>query len=380
MKIADLINSETSSINKSKFLIIVFLGVILRLLAMTQGKNFDFDSFKIVGEIVNNGGNVYAETYRYNYAPVFSILLGSFYYISSFFENQIYAYRILIVCFLTCFDIALALLLYKKYKKMSIAALFLLNPVSIIITGFHNQFDNVAVFIGYLGCLLINDKNESFTKKDIVPVLLLSLSLITKHLLFIFPLWILFNQNLPKRKKIIYAVIPVMLFLLSFVPYLHNGYEGIIKNVFLYQSKNNFPLIHIFFKGLHIESSYIFCFIILMVLLGYLTRKKRFEEQILFYFLGLVCFTSGMANQYLAVPVISICIFGGFLKYFYFTLTGLYLILDSDGFNLRSLFSNNEVVSWFMKDAGFAIAAWTIFIIILYRLLNPIRYDELINK
>jgi hypothetical protein len=114
---------------------------------MTLGYNYDFESHLIVGKIVSSGGNVYAETSRYNYGPIFSLCLGLFYYLSSFLGNPSFAYRMFIVCFLTCFDIALSFLLYKKYKSMSIAALFFLNPVSIIITGYHNQFDVLASWV-----------------------------------------------------------------------------------------------------------------------------------------------------------------------------------------------------------------------------------------
>lgn len=369
-----LSNSKTLLTGKFKFGFIVLVAVLLRLVVMSLGHNFDFESYLIVGEIVNSGGNVYAETPRYNYGPIFSFFQGFFYYISSFFTNQTLMFRIFMVCFLTGFDIVLALFLYKKYRSLSIAAIFLLNPISIIITGYHNQFDNIAVFLGYLGCLFINDKSESFTKNDILAIVLLSLSLITKHLLFVFPLWILFKTNLTIRKRVVYGTVPVLLFLLSFAPYLNNGFSGIVNNVFLYKSFNNFPLIHMFIKGLHIEKFYTLIFIFLMVSLGYLTRKMLLKDQILYYFLGLICFSSAITNQYLAIPVLSICILGGAYKHVYFTIIGFFIILHWDGLNLGVLYENNPVVS-FYSGKGYIIAAWVIFILLLYRLLKPIKHD-----
>ncbi len=46
------------------------LGIILRFFAMSFGSNYDFESYCIVGEIAGKYRNVYAETSRYNYAPV----------------------------------------------------------------------------------------------------------------------------------------------------------------------------------------------------------------------------------------------------------------------------------------------------------------------
>lgn len=361
--------------DKFKFGGIVVVAVVMRLLVMTLGHNFDFESYLIVGEIVRNGGNVYAETLRYNYAPVFSFVQGFFYYISSFFENQNYVFRLFIMGFITCFEIALSFVLYKKYHSIRMAALMLLNPISIIITGYHNQFDIVAVFLGYTGCLFINDKSETFTKNDIIAILLISLSLITKHILFIFPLWMLLNTSLSTRKRIVYGTVPVLLFLLSFTPYLHNGYSGIMNNVFLYKSFNNFPLMHVVLNGLHIEKFYTLFFIGLMVVLGFVTRKMRLKDQILYYFLGLVCFSSAITNQYLAIPVLSICILGGAYKHLYFSAIGFFVILHWDGLNIGSLYRDNLVVSLYMEH-GYILAAWLIFVLLLYRLLNPGQSDR----
>lgn len=367
-----------------KFLTIVFVGFFLRIFVMTLGYNYDFESHLIVGKIVSSGGNVYAETSRYNYGPIFSLCLGLFYYLSSFLGNPSFAYRMFIVCFLTCFDIALSFLLYKKYKSMSIAALFFLNPVSIIITGYHNQFDVLAVFLGYMGCLFANDRDESFTKKDMVSILLLSLSITTKHLLLFFPLWILLNKTMPKRKRLAYGIIPVVLFFISFLPYLQNGYRGIWEHVFLYRSLNNFPLVHLLISWCHIQSVYIYCFVLFISLLGYYTRTMRLQDQVLFYFLGLVCFSSALTNQYLAIPILSICVLGGFFKHIYFVITGFFLILSPNGLNLYSLYSDNMLAWLFAGDmvnsVGFLMAAWIIFIILLYRLLNPIQELDVIHE
>ena len=41
------------------------------------------------------------------------------------------------------------------------AYLFFLNPISIIITGDHNQFDNLALLLGLLSTLFIGDDFEN---------------------------------------------------------------------------------------------------------------------------------------------------------------------------------------------------------------------------
>jgi hypothetical protein len=366
-----------------KFLAIVLVGLSLRMFVMTLGHNYDFESHLIVGKIVSSGGNVYAETSRYNYGPIFSVILGLLYSVSSMFANPLFAYRVFIVCLLTCFDIALAYLLYKKYENFNLAALYFLNPVSIIITGYHNQFDVMAVCMGYMGCVLANDRDELFTKKDLGAIILLSLSIATKHLLSFFSLWILFNKHMPMKKRLAYGLVPISFFFISFLPYLPGGYRGILENVFMYRSLNNFPLLHLFLQRFHVDTAYLYCFVIFISLLGYYTRTMRLHDQILFYFLGLVCFSSALTNQYLAIPVLSICILGGFLKHVYFAVTGLFLVLSPNGLNLYSVYCENTLAWSFAGDmvhaTGFFIAAWIIFIILLYRLLNPLNSNNVLH-
>lgn len=47
------------------------LGLMLRMLLAAQPfYNFDVESYSLVAGIVREGGNVYAETIRYNYSPL----------------------------------------------------------------------------------------------------------------------------------------------------------------------------------------------------------------------------------------------------------------------------------------------------------------------
>src|SRR5262245_54515821 len=54
----------------------VVIGMGLRLyLAYTHAGNYDQQSYEIVAAIARRGGNVYAETSRYNYSPVWLYVL-----------------------------------------------------------------------------------------------------------------------------------------------------------------------------------------------------------------------------------------------------------------------------------------------------------------
>lgn len=80
----NLLLNEKSKINDNGdvFIVICALGIMARFFVMQLGHNYDFESYMIVGDIVSKGGNVYAETYRYNYGFVFFFIQGLGYKLS----------------------------------------------------------------------------------------------------------------------------------------------------------------------------------------------------------------------------------------------------------------------------------------------------------
>ena len=104
-----------------RILVLAFLlslGVVLRiLLALSFPGNFDRASYEIVGTIVQSGGNVYAETARYNYAPPWFLILGAF-------EAMHLQLRVAIPVLLTAADLGLATLIYVWTSSARAALLF----------------------------------------------------------------------------------------------------------------------------------------------------------------------------------------------------------------------------------------------------------------
>ena len=148
--------------------------------------------------------------------------------------------------------------------------------------------------------------------RDFAGVILLSLSMAAKHIMFAFPLWILLNQNFTLRKKILYAFIPPLVFLLSFIPYWAEGSQGIISNVIRYASSDNFPLLGIpvlTSLGLSLPSwQYVYrpLFVLLMLAVAYFFRREKPFRLFLLYTMALVCFSSAIANQYIAIPCMAL--------------------------------------------------------------------------
>jgi hypothetical protein len=366
---------------KHKIILFHFLlGVVFRFLMPLFGHNFDFDSYKIVGEIASRFGNVYAETGRYNYGPIFLCFQGFFYRISALLPHSDFFYRYFIVSLLTCTDIGIALYIYKRHSR-SASILFFLNPVSIIITGYHNQFDNMAVLL-LLIALLFYNTNKSFNKRDLWFVFFMILSLMTKHLAVFFLFWIFMRNDLVWKKRLVYTGIPVFIFLISFIPFFHDeGIHGIIHNVFLYRSFNNLPLFHFILKRLHVPSSfYFYVFISLLCASGVFFRKIQMDISVLLYTICLVAFSSAVANQYLIIPLAALFIISKYAKYTYSLFIGIYLLLENNGLHFLNIAKRiDSLYSYLVRFEPFinfyiahsySLACFILFIVIIIILLK----------
>lgn len=353
---------------------------------MSWGYNFDFESFYIVGEISGNFRNVYAETSRYNYGFIFFFIQGLLYKISQIKPAfSVLIFRILVVSVLTLTDLGIAAFIANKYSWKK-ALIFFLNPISIIITGYHNQFDNIAVLFALLSIIFFND-DKKFNKKDIGFVALFSLSLITKHILFILPVFILLMDKLPVKKKILYAFVPPLIFLLSFVPFALSSsaaLQGIINNVFKYRSFNNSPLLIILYKLINFpQELLIVIYIIMMTAEAWLIRKYKFENIMLIYLMSMVAFSSAVANQYLIIPMAALCILdAGIWNKIYMAAMALYLSLDSNGLGLYDVIKNNFIANSLRiyVRGGYILAAWILFFAVIHIIKqknkNEMRYKR----
>jgi hypothetical protein len=361
--------SVSNRSSRGLFAALVAVAIVARLCVATLGHNHDFRSYLRVGRVVSAGANVYAELNRYNYAPLFSVVQGTLYSLAQGFADPVVAYRIFIILFLSTFDVILGAALYRR-ASIQAAALFLLNPITVIITGYHNQFDNVAVCAAYFGARWASARTE-FSLRDVVAVSLLALSLIVKHLLFIFPVWILLLRNFPLNKRFIYASVPPLLFLVSFIPYVDEGWNGIVRNVFLYSSKNNFPLLGWLFQSFSEQPRvwYRPAFILLMVAIGWSARHKTFEESLLLYFMALVSVSSAIANQYLAIPILSLCLIRDPLRYLYFFLASVFLALSPSGLHIAERLPPNIIVDT-LGSWGYTLLTGTLFIIVIRAVRN----------
>lgn len=319
-------------------LIVVAFGIGLRLIVAARGHNFDFDSFLIVTKIVDDGGNVYASTTRYNYGPIWFNLLHIFHFLATIVSpHHELVFRYILVVFLTLVDIGIGFILWRKLNIV-IAYAFFLNPISIIITGYHNQFDNLALFFGFLSVIVVGDSfDKPLDKRKLLGLCLLGLSLMTKHVLFAFPFWLAVKQK-GLRHKLLIILIPAFIFLLGFIPYWGEGKHGIIQNVFLYRSWDNAFFYNLFVpKSIQLILPSVIAWLSLLAIFAIIFRRKSVVETLLLYTCVLTATSPAITNQYLTIPVAFIAANMNFFSVLYTKIGTFHLLVNEDGLHIRSL-------------------------------------------
>jgi hypothetical protein len=310
------------------FFAVIVIGVAARLLVATRGNNYDVDSWQIVAGIVDRGGNVYASTDRYNYGPVWFNILHALDLLA--WHNHI-AFRYLVSGFLSLMDVGIFFILWRKFGKLA-ASLFLLNPVSIIVTGYHSQFDNLALLLGLWAVILFGDDFERpVDRRKCFGLLLLGFSLMTKHIFFAFPFWLAVKQKgLPQKCAVL--LLPVACFALGFAPYWASGKTGIIENVFSYSSTNTAH-----FYNLFVPAAVRFCFdgrtiwLFMLGLFAFIHRRKPALESLLLYTCVLVATAPATTNQYLAIPIAFTAVFVNAFTMLYTAVATYHLSVDVNG-------------------------------------------------
>lgn len=192
--------------------------------------NYDTESYSEVLGILDRRGEVYRETPRYNYSPFWWTGLRAARAAGGALGLPLPS---AVGLLLTAVDLATAVLLYRlagrkggRGRAEAAALLFLWNPVSVFATGWHGQFDNVAIL-----CVLAA-VGAARQGRDGVSAGALGASLIAKHVAWFHPL--LFALRAGGKRRLLAAALPYLLFAFAFLPHAA-AWEGIRRNVLGYR-------------------------------------------------------------------------------------------------------------------------------------------------
>jgi len=223
------------------------------------------------------------------------------------------AFRLVLAITLTLADIGIAIILFKRGHSLA-SVIIMLSPISVAITGQHQQFDNIAIFLMLAAMALYRPTSETrWSRNDTYVLILISLSITTKHLFIFFLFWFALKQP-GIRKALLFLILPIVIFVLTLIPFFLNSPQAVIEHVVLYSSYNNAPLLNFFIPGLEdmdaLGRRVVQGFFVVAVLATgiYLRRLPAFTLALV-YTVTLVVFSSSLTDQYLAIALVGAAVF-----------------------------------------------------------------------
>lgn len=302
-------------------------GLRLFLAAAFYG-NYDQWSYEIVTTIVQRRDNIYAETDRYNYSPLWAyclLVLSKITQITGLDFHLVVRGALTLVDLL---DAALVGLIAARVWGWSARrgfSLYLLNPVAILLVGYHGQFENLAALPLLLALYLYIQRPEAPPTKRIWA--LGSLAIIVKHNV-VFSVWMLFVYTCRMRKHALWLfALSALLFFATFVPFVQTGWHGIVRNVLLYRSQES-----IYGMGLLLPGyGSMLIFMASMLALPFVAKyrlKLPAAQGVVLSTVAFVALAPGISEQYFILPALFGTILAGG-PYAVFTITATVFLLGS---------------------------------------------------
>lgn len=343
-------------------LLVIFLlfQIYIRVRTTSLGHNHDMNSNEFNSNIFLENKSIYANSNRYNYGPVKVYMLGAIKTIGKRMGHLDFkSFHKDIAFTLGIIDCLIFFTIWHLFGLLS-ASLYISSPISVLISGYHSQHDNLAILFALIAWIFyLKSQKVKNHKYYFLSAIIFGISLATKHILYLFPVWIIFTKDKQGRnflKKIKFAFIAYSTFFASFgielirhQAELKNTLKGIITNVFEYKSIYGrsfyvkfieliFPktLIDKYFNWIPILSGYTFISLIGVLVIGFLLSKKWGNNKIFLplYLATIYATSPSLADQYLVIPLVASSVFYNSIEMIVFNIVSILYLFRGDTANI----------------------------------------------
>lgn len=281
-------------------------------------------------------------------------------------------------------DIGTALLVTRLMPQIStrLGVLFALNPISILVSGFHGNTDPVMIFFVVLTVYLLKTERVSWAAAAFgmaINIKIVPLLLVPAILVYI---W----SRKSVRSVFLFVCIVAVIVLALSLPYILSnplvigkatlGYRGMYGQWGISRILVAFP-ISIASHGMAARLTQTLIIVLTLALSVYLNRRNiDLIYQIGLIFFALFFLSSGVAVQYLTWPVPFILALGFWWSLVYYTSAGLYIFLSYNYWSHGQWYFAESHVEPYSSVAGYiaGLVCWAIcgFICLRYiQILKP---------
>lgn len=345
-------------------IILAYVGVRMRLYLSGLGENHDGFMWRDCAHLFHTDGEVAMYTggpnaglcNGYNYGPIWYNVLALLSYIP-------YPLQTVQAGFLALCDLGISGMLWLMVGWVP-AFLYWFNPISLIISGYHRQFDCFALLLGMIAIWRLSHHRSKGS------LVLLGISLSIKHSLLFFPIWLALKPG-KLWWRLTCLTVPYLVFGAFFIPFLVAGAgPDIWHNVVQFRGFANAPFWGNYVPGHLLDLAPPFTlFISTMILCGIWQRRTPIVDSYWVYLICLVLFSSAIANEYLVIPLAALVVRLDRWAVLYMSVTSVYLSAQFDGLGLNIL----QRYFWTGQQDGPGVAVWH-HLMLLFLLLHLVTY------
>ncbi len=346
-------NGKLKAVVTHSIIIALGLGVRLFFAYHTTG-NHDMVSWYIDKSVLEEGKNIFAVTDRYNYSTFWLSTLKFLMKINHFLPQ--FPFMFIVRAFLTLVDFISLWFVIKIAKLIGFSgqkagALFFLNPVTIIISGYHGQFDNIPVLFLLVAIYLfvLYERKTTYFSWFLV-----TLGVIAKHEILQQSLILLRWMKRSNVQVFALFLLTVSLFLLCFVPYWKEGSVRILENVFRYGGISRPYGLAMFDIHPVVAQLHKYLFIGLLLVWPFYFKTKHLWSSSLIGMLLFLVFTSGVSAQQFVLPIALAALQPSIGFYLFSFVTSLFLLGNIDELKMVCF----EFVGW--NSVWLAVFIWFI--------------------
>jgi len=229
------------------YLILIFgilLSVLIRgFLTITGLEVGDVKNMHDAANMLLSGINPYTNPHLYPYPPLFVFVESATVILSNFLGGS---FHVLIKLWPNLADILITLLIFKFLRREKVepipAALwslvYILNPVTIIISSAHGQFDSIVSLLVILSIYLLTDPAKKYSR-FLSPVILGIAISFKANPAMILPVFLLFGKrSLSERAR--FLLLTCITIGIIFVPFLLLNFKATLSSVFGYSGVSDF--------------------------------------------------------------------------------------------------------------------------------------------
>ncbi len=286
------------------FAIMAFL--LRAIIAFSFYGTYDVNSYQLVAHLLSAGKNVYIETTRYNYTPLWMFIIYLINHVSEFLGIP---FSSLIKLPIIICDVGIGLILFKLAgganleKRFAVVFLYWFSPIAILISSYHGQFDSIWILFALLSLYAWD------TKRGLSNTFL-SIGIAIKFVPVIFlPAYLVRLKSFQTKLK--FALIALVPSVIITLPFFLATPSAVIRNVINYRSEYGIygmslildtlskvnDLLHKINYYYKVSNGVILFIAILLTAL--ITSKKGISHALTLIVLTFFVISSGFAIQYL---------------------------------------------------------------------------------